>query len=94
MPLSVRWSIGGIILLEASSSCIWTMKLKFIQGQHKLNPCHAKYVGYLQSFHFMIHHKSAQINKGADALSWRYLILSVLETKVLGFEVIKGILQR
>jgi len=30
---------------------------KFIQGQHKLNPRHAKWVEYLQSFHFMIHHK-------------------------------------
>jgi len=38
----------------------------------------------------MIHHKSGQMNKGADALSRRYLLLSVLETKVLGFEVIKG----
>jgi len=64
--------------------------LKFIQGQHELNPLHAKWVEYLQSFHFMIHHKSGQMNKGADALSRRYLLLSVLETKVLGFEVIKG----
>jgi len=32
--------------------------LKFIQGQHKLNPCHATWVEYLQSFHFMIHHKA------------------------------------
>jgi len=30
------------------------------------------------------------MNKGADALSRRYLLLSILETKVLGFEVIKG----
>ena len=38
----------------------------------------------------MIHHKVGQMNKGADALSRRYLLLSVLESKVLGFEVIKG----
>jgi len=63
--------------------------LRFIQGQHKLNPCHAKRVEYLQSFDFMIHQKFGQLNKGADALSRRYLLLSVLETKVLGFEVIK-----
>jgi len=30
------------------------------------------------------------MNKGAYALSRRYLLLSVLETKVLGFEIIKG----
>ena len=64
--------------------------LKFIQGQHKLNPRHAKWVEYLQSFHFVIHHKSGQLNKGADALSRRYLLLSILETKVLGFEIVKN----
>jgi len=64
--------------------------LKFIQGHHKLNPRHAKWVEYLQSFHFVIHHKSDQMNKGTDALSRRYLLRSVLETKVLGFEIIKG----
>ena len=36
----------------------------------------------------MIHHKSGQMNKGADALSRRYLLLSALETKVLGFEIV------
>jgi len=64
--------------------------LKFIQGQHKLNPHHAKWVEYLQSFHFMIHHRSGQMNKDADALSRRYLLLLVLKSKMLGFEVIKG----
>ena len=63
--------------------------LKYIQGQHKLNPRHAKWVEYLQSFHFMIHHKAGKLNKGADELSRRYL-LSVLSTKVLGFEIRKG----
>ena len=30
------------------------------------------------------------MNKGADALSRRYLLLSTLESKVLGFECIKA----
>ena len=38
----------------------------------------------------MIHHKSGQINKGVDALLRRYLLLSALETKVFGFECIRG----
>ena len=38
----------------------------------------------------MIHHKAGRLNKGADALSRRYLLLSVLESKVLGFEIVKG----
>ena len=63
--------------------------LKFILGEHKLNSRHAKWVEYLQSFHFVIHHKSRKLNKGADALSRRYLLLSTLGSKVLGFEIIK-----
>jgi len=38
----------------------------------------------------MIHHKAGKLNKGADALSRRYFLLSVLESKVLGFDIVKG----
>ena len=37
----------------------------------------------------MIRHKSGQLNKGADALSRKYIILSTLGLRVLGFEFIK-----
>jgi len=37
----------------------------------------------------MIHHKAEESNKGVDALSRRYLLLLVLEYKVLGFEVLR-----
>ena len=63
--------------------------LKYIQGQHKLNPRHAKWVEYLQSFHFMIKHKSGKMNQGADALSRRHLLISQLSSNVLGFEHLK-----
>ena len=65
--------------------------MKYIQGQHKLNPRHAKWVEYLQSFHFMIRHKAGKLNKGADALSRRYLFPAVLGSKVLGFEIVKDL---
>ena len=64
--------------------------LKFILRQHKLNPRHAKWVEYLQAFDFVIRHKSGHLNRGADALSERYIILSTLESRVLGFEIIKS----
>jgi len=49
--------------------------LKYIQGQHKLNASHAKWVKYLQSFQFIIKHKSRKLKQGADVLSKRYLLL-------------------
>jgi len=81
-----HYLVGGEFILHLDHEA-----LKFIQGQHKLNPRHAKWVEYLQAFHFVIHHKSGQLNKGADTLSRRYLLLSALESKVLGFEIIKGL---
>ena len=73
--------MGGEFILYSDHEA-----LKFIQGQHELNPRYAKWVEYLQSFHFMIHHKARKMNKGVDALSRTYLLLSTLESKVLGFE--------
>jgi len=65
--------------------------LKYIQGQQKLNSCHAKWVKYLQSFHFIIKHKSGKLNQGADALFRSYLILFQLDALILGFEHLKSL---
>jgi len=65
--------------------------LKYIQGQHKLNARHAKWVEFLQSFHFTIKHKSGKLNQGADALSRRHLLLFQLDACVLGFEHLKAL---
>jgi len=58
--------------------------LKYIHGQHKLNTMHAEWAEYLRSFYFTIQHKSGKLNKGADALSRRYLFQ--LDACVLGVE--------
>jgi len=48
-------------------------------------------VEYLQSFDFVIKHKSGKLNQGADALSRRHLLLFQLDTCVLGFEHLKSL---
>ena len=66
--------MGGEFVLHSDHEA-----LKYIQGQHKLNPRHAKWVEY----HFVIHHKAGKLNKGADALLRRHLLLAVLGSKSL-----------
>ncbi|KAJ9535151.1 hypothetical protein OSB04_un001769 [Centaurea solstitialis] len=57
--------------------------LKHVNGQSKLNPRHAKWVEFLQSFIFVSKYKTG------NALSRRYVMLNVLGARVLGFSFIK-----
>jgi hypothetical protein len=63
--------------------------LKHIRGQAKLNKCHAKWVGFIETFPYIIKHKKGKENVIADALSRRYTMLSQLDHKVFGVESIK-----
>lgn len=63
--------------------------LKYIQGQHSLQPRHAKWVEFIQAFTFTIKHKSGSMNKGADALSRKHSLLNSLFPRVVGLESIK-----
>lgn len=64
--------------------------LKYIQGQHKLQSRHAKWVEFLQAFTFTIQHKSGKLNKGADALSRKYSLLTSLQPKIIGFDLLQS----
>ncbi|KAL9244399.1 hypothetical protein vseg_018179 [Gypsophila vaccaria] len=64
--------------------------LKYINGQQKLSPRHAKWVEFLQSFHFSSKYKDGKSNVVADALSRRYALLSTLDIRLLGFESLKS----
>ena len=63
--------------------------LKYINGQQKLSPRHAKWVEFLQSFHFSSKYKDGKSNVVADALSRRYTLLATLDVRLLGFETLK-----
>ncbi|KAJ9541339.1 hypothetical protein OSB04_027845 [Centaurea solstitialis] len=60
--------------------------LKFIQGQAKLNPRHAKWVETLQDFTFVIRHKAGTANSVADALSRRPAFVTTVTFQVTGFD--------
>ena len=65
--------------------------LKHLKGQHKLNKRHAKWVEFIETFPYVIKYKQGKENIVADALSRRYLLLSTLDVKLLGFEYIKDL---
>ena len=60
--------------------------LQFINNQPKLNQEHAKWVEFLQSFTFVIKHKSGKSNKVADALSRVSFLLQEFKVGVVGFD--------
>lgn len=65
--------------------------LKYLKGQAKLNKRHAKWVKFLEQFPYVIKHKKGKGNIVADALSRRHFLLSMLETKMIGFDCLKEI---
>ena len=50
---------------------------------------HAKWVEFLEQFPYVIKHKKGKGNVVADALSRRYALLAMLETKLFGLESLK-----
>ncbi|GJX86205.1 RNA-directed DNA polymerase [Tanacetum coccineum] len=63
--------------------------LKYINGQHKLKPRHAKWVEFMQSYTFSIKYKAGILNKVADALSRRHTLLSTMQVQTIGYETFK-----
>ena len=63
--------------------------LKYLKGQQKLNKRHAQWMEFHEPFPYVIKYKKGKENVVADALSRRYVLLSTLDAKLLGFEQIK-----
>ncbi|OMO57573.1 Integrase, catalytic core [Corchorus capsularis] len=63
--------------------------LKYLKGQQKLNKRHAKWIEFIESFPYVVQYKQGKENVVADTLSRRYVLLSMVDSKFLGFEFIK-----
>ncbi|GJT11670.1 reverse transcriptase domain-containing protein [Tanacetum coccineum] len=61
--------------------------LKFINGQYKLKPRHAKWVEFIQAFSFVIRHKVGSDNQVADALSRRHSLITTMQIRVQGAQL-------
>jgi hypothetical protein len=63
--------------------------LKHIRSQGKLNRRHVKWVEFIESFSYVTKHKKGKENIIVDALSRRYALLTQLDYKIFGLEIIK-----
>ena len=68
--------------------------LKFINHQQKLNKRHATWVEFLQAYNFTIKHKASVHNVVADALSRKHVLLTSMQVKVVGFEMVKELYEK
>ncbi|GKB01683.1 reverse transcriptase domain-containing protein [Tanacetum coccineum] len=67
--------------------------LKYINGQHKLKPRHAKWVEFLQAYSFVIRHKAGTSNTVVDALSRRHVLTTTMKVQVCGFDTFQELYQ-
>ncbi|GKV53145.1 hypothetical protein SLEP1_g59685 [Rubroshorea leprosula] len=63
--------------------------LKHLNSQQKISRQHVAWSEFLQAYPFLLKYKFAVQNRVADALSRRHALLTSLQMKVTGFEVIK-----
>jgi len=60
--------------------------LKHLKGLGKLSRRHAKWVEFIETFSYVIKYKQGKDNIFAYALSRKYVLLSTLDARFLGFE--------
>jgi hypothetical protein len=63
--------------------------LKHLKSQGKLNRRHAKWIEFIEAFPYVIKYKQGKENIVMDALSWSYVLLNTLNTRLLGFKNVK-----
>ncbi|XP_027122069.1 uncharacterized protein [Coffea arabica] len=63
--------------------------LKYLKIQHNLSKKHVKWIAFVESFPYVTKYKTGKSNVVANALSRRYSLITSLDAKLLGFELIK-----
>ena len=63
--------------------------LNHIKSQHKLNKYHVRWIAFIDTFPYVIKYKVEKTNVVADALLRRYSLLTLFDTKLIGFELVK-----
>ena len=64
--------------------------LQYLNSQGKLNQRNLKWVEFMQSYTFVLKHRSGKSNRVADALIRRQLFLTVMQVEVVGFDELKN----
>ena len=62
---------------------------QYINSQGKLNQNHTKWVEFLQSYSFVLKHRSGKSNKVDDALIWRIVLLNTMSVEVVSLKCLK-----
>ena len=63
--------------------------LKYLRAQHKLSKQHVRWVTFIETFPYVIKYKSGKASIIANALSRWYSLLTSLDAKLLGFDLLK-----
>jgi hypothetical protein len=56
-----------------------------------LNKRHTKWIEFIETFPYVIKYKQGKDNVVVNALSRRYILLSIINIKILGFEYVKDL---
>ena len=65
--------------------------LQYLNSQGKLNQRHMRWVEFLQSYTFVLKHRSGKSNRVDDALIRRRNLLTEMRVEALGFDELKNL---